>query len=679
MPLQRYPFDLAEQPAEMGIGIVPDNRIAPTIDLVPGQLANAAAGIGISQPMQQAPMAMQAPEAPQQPLQMPTRPMRQPMGDGDRMAYALEAFGAGMRGQPSLAERERVEQRKEKSQRLLEIKAEVDVYESAVKAVKGLSGPQRKTITDDLASQFDADRPGLAKSIRGLASKDDGQLAVVQKYASNSPTLKRSLETGGLEAALKIMDSPTVTAELDVSAMPNIVRKANGLRLGFKDILPPEMVKRFGDALDGSEYIEAVDWMKANLPETSPFRKLIPDEAETLIAQRNSKAFHTQAGMMSPEDQAAVKLDAEKKANTEKKPLVEHNYSIGGDMVQPHISHDNGDTWVPIPGSKPSHKFARQVAPVFVGGDQSQWSNITSDGRGGWTGLNKKTGRMEAVPSEEGTQGRLLADRQGFTNVRDDGKGGFIGLNKKTNKIEQIPADEGVKSADAGALTEDAIRTFAIEAKRDRSVLANVGRGVQGAKDLRAILNQMAENEYQNNGKGPGIAESRTIFRADSTSLNKMVQSYDAITAFEANTANQGAVLKTLVDKVDTTGVPVVERWIRAGRKSIAGDPDVSEFNAQLQIYATEAARILQNPNLTGVLTDSARHEVQEFLPKNATGPQIKRVVDRLTKDFEIRRKSLETQMDTIKGRLSGTIPERRAETTTAPGLIPQGWTVKQR
>ena len=340
MPLRDYPFDLAEPLQDGGVIAMPGNRIAPGIDLTAAQ----DAGIGMTAPA--APMAFVPPPAPDSaPMAAPvSRGTRPPMGDDSRIAYALEAFGAGMRGQPSLAEREAVDRRKEKSQRLLEIKAEVDVYESAVKAVKGASGPQRKTITDDLASQFDADRPGLAKSIRGLATKDDGQLAVVSKYAKNSPTLKRALETGGLEAALKLIDSPTVTAELDVSAMPNIVRKANGLRLGFKDILPPEMVKRFGDALDGSEYIEAVDWMKANLPESSPFRKLIPDEAETLIAQRNSKAFHTQAGMMSPEDQAAVAVDAAKQENRpEKKESMSAVAQINADVKAGRMTLAEGE------------------------------------------------------------------------------------------------------------------------------------------------------------------------------------------------------------------------------------------------------------------------------------------------------------------------------------------------
>ena len=51
----------------------------------------------------------------------------------------------------------------------------------------------------------------------------------------------------------------------------------------------------------------------------------------------------------------------------EKRPLI-HDLPIGDNQVQPHISHDNGQTWAPVPGSKPGPKFAKQVISVDTGG-----------------------------------------------------------------------------------------------------------------------------------------------------------------------------------------------------------------------------------------------------------------------------------------------------------------------
>lgn len=52
------------------------------------------------------------------------------------------------------------------------------------------------------------------------------------------------------------------------------------------------------------------------------------------------------------------------KGSESQKPMIEHNFSVAENMVQPHISLDNGKTWAPVPGSVPSMKFAKQLPNV---------------------------------------------------------------------------------------------------------------------------------------------------------------------------------------------------------------------------------------------------------------------------------------------------------------------------
>jgi len=210
-------------------------------------------------------------------------------------------------------------------------------------------------------------------------------------------------------------------------------------------------------------------------------------------------------------------------------------------------------------------------------------------------------------------------------------------------------------------MSPEAIDQTAQAALKDRTALVGIGRD---PNKVTAVLNRMAEMS-----PGGDIAGSRALFGADKKSLDKMIPQYDAVTSFENNTLQQGKVLVGLAKKVDATGVPVIERWIRAGRQSIAGDADVAEFNAQLQLFSNEAAKILTNPNLTGVLSDSARHEVAGFLPSSASGAQIERVVGRLENDFEIRRKSIEDQVSTITKRMA----ERQPAKGSASGLTGGG------
>lgn len=216
-------------------------------------------------------------------------------------------------------------------------------------------------------------------------------------------------------------------------------------------------------------------------------------------------------------------------------------------------------------------------------------------------------------------------------------------------------------------MTPEAIDQTAAAALKDRTALVGIGRD---PNKVTAVLNRMAELS-----PGGDIAGNRALFKADTKSLDKMIPQYDAVVSFENNTLAQGKVLVGLAKKVDTTGVPVIERWVRAGRKSLAGDPDVTEFNAQLQLFGNEAAKILTNPNLTGVLSDSARHEVAGFLPESASAAQIERVVSRLESDFELRRKSIEDQTATITKRMAAREPAKAAGiggggASTNPGQV---------
>jgi hypothetical protein len=210
--------------------------------------------------------------------------------------------------------------------------------------------------------------------------------------------------------------------------------------------------------------------------------------------------------------------------------------------------------------------------------------------------------------------------------------------------------------ADTG-LSPEAVDMTARNAMKDRLVLAGLGRGVQGAKDLRAVLNRMAEISKESGVSAP---DARADFNANKKSLDKIIPQFDAVEAFTKNAVLQGRVLTQLAEKVDNTGLPVLERWIRGGQRAIVGDADVSVFDAQMQLYRTEVARILTNPNLTGQLTDTARKEVEHFLSGNATAPQISAIVKRLEQDFALRRQSIEEQVAEIKGRMADSGADRK-------------------
>lgn len=177
-----------------------------------------------------------------------------------------------------------------------------------------------------------------------------------------------------------------------------------------------------------------------------------------------------------------------------------------------------------------------------------------------------------------------------------------------------------------------------------------VNLGIGGSAAKAEILNEAATR-----GKTAGdVVSERASLKTDTASLAKQAQMYDAVKSFSKTADYNGEYLSKLADKVDSTGVPVIERWTRAGKQAIAGDPDVSAFNAQLNLYRNEAAKILSNPNMSGVLTVESQREAQKWLDGSATPTQIRSVVKTLARDFSNREKAMGEQMAETKGRISG-------------------------
>jgi hypothetical protein len=127
--------------------------------------------------------------------------------------------------------------------------------------------------------------------------------------------------------------------------------------------------------------------------------------------------------------------------------------------------------------------------------------------------------------------------------------------------------------------------------------------------------------------------------------LTKVTGQQAAMRSYEENGKNTGNALLQLVDKVDQTGMPVFERWLRGGRMA-TGDPDVAAFDAALTAYTNEVAKILNNPNLTGTLTVSAQQEVKAWAPQSISAAQIKRVVPLLNWEMDYRSRTVANQVD---------------------------------
>ena len=183
--------------------------------------------------------------------------------------------------------------------------------------------------------------------------------------------------------------------------------------------------------------------------------------------------------------------------------------------------------------------------------------------------------------------------------------------------------------------------------------------GMRSPAMSAGILNQAATGP----GGVPNIAANKATFQANEGSLKALQKNFDQVTAFE-NTAgkNLDVFLKT-AQKVIDSGSPWINKPLRSVASGALGSEDQAAFNAARQTAVTEIAKVLNSSNASGVLSDSARHEVEGLIGPNASLKQIVSAANILKQDMANRHNSYQEQISDIKGRLGS----KPATTPTAP------------
>jgi hypothetical protein len=168
------------------------------------------------------------------------------------------------------------------------------------------------------------------------------------------------------------------------------------------------------------------------------------------------------------------------------------------------------------------------------------------------------------------------------------------------------------------------------------------------------------------------IAGNRAVYRADASTLATLERSRASIQSFEQTAQKNIDIFLKQAEKVSDTGIPVLNAPVRWASGQVLGSTDQAAYSAARQVALTEIARIITNPNLSGVLTDSARQEVEEFNPRSAPLAQTVAIMKVLKQDMTNRTESLgETIADVrkrLKARQTGAAPPPPAGAGGGPG-----------
>ena len=290
----------------------------------------------------------------------------------------------------------------------------------------------------------------------------------------------------------------------------------------------------------------------------------------------------------------------------------------------------------------------------FDGNDMNQFVQYTS-----------KTGQLPKELIQSGSV-KFAPKTSASTNINLQGQiaGAKETAKRKADIDNPLPPKGGAGGmGGAGIITPEA-KDLLAEQYIKTGQLPALGMGGFAIKG--EILNLAAKKAKEQGKDADSLNYQKAAFAADSASLKKISILKDQILSFERTANKNFDIALGLSNKVDRSGSPILDQWLLAGKKSVAGNPDVAAFDAAIRVAINEAAKVTSGASGGAVTSDSARKEIEGTLNSAMTPEQVHRVIDTLRQDMENRKGGFDSQISDIRNRLKGTQATQTPQATTA-------------
>jgi hypothetical protein len=215
-----------------------------------------------------------------------------------------------------------------------------------------------------------------------------------------------------------------------------------------------------------------------------------------------------------------------------------------------------------------------------------------------------------------------------------------VQFNSVTGEEREIPGETGGGKWNPNAPTAQMTNVPLTPAgQKAKSGLAATGQNVRYI-DNKTLNDMGADAE----ASGTSVADVKAGYKADTAALTANTKALAAIEPFKKMLDTNIDIAKNLSKKVISTNSAYANKSLNWIKQNAGDNPDTAEFLAQMRFVETEAARVLNNPNLTGQLTDSARREMESVVSGNLPINSLDRVLARIKSDGDNRVKSLEDE-----------------------------------
>jgi len=127
--------------------------------------------------------------------------------------------------------------------------------------------------------------------------------------------------------------------------------------------------------------------------------------------------------------------------------------------------------------------------------------------------------------------------------------------------------------------------------------------------------------------------------------------------AFEKNFTKNADIALELSAKNDRTGVPIVNKWINAGKRTVTGDPDLAAFDASVKATVNEYAKIVSGGSGSAATAQGEITKIEGLLNAAHTKEQVASILGLMKRETANRMQAFEDQKTELTGSMYRTKP----------------------
>jgi len=227
------------------------------------------------------------------------------------------------------------------------------------------------------------------------------------------------------------------------------------------------------------------------------------------------------------------------------------------------------------------------------------------------------------------------------------------------------------KEAAGGGVSPETVDFYARQSLAgDNAWKTGLGRSKTGQAIIAAVESRVPKIAGERNITPEQAAVRRDERAALSASLKDRTKYVAASNQFVSNFTKQADIVEKYMKPGIGGQSPVINRWIQAGRKSIAGDPDVTALDTAIRVLAREHQRIVTGVTSNAQLHASAQETADQLLNISQSPQQVRAALKVMREEAKNARESGLAETKNLRSQLEnlGQEDQQKSETQKLSG-----------